>query len=793
MSNLETYISKAKENLFSINIILLLLILFLIKGFYFEVGAFLLLLLPYFLLTYKWDLGIIERALLSLPLAGLSFLLLYLLSVWGLALPQYLVVGIVFVLPLIISFIFYKKKIIDDLSSKFNGGFPSVLSNQTLFCVLLIILVTTLAYQGLLNETSIPRTDAMEYLAKISFVEKSLRFDDQIFSWYDKQQLGYPIFTFDPLLSFIFCGVLAFLSGASLIKIFNIIFLFFMIFLTLGVFLLARSIFKNDLLALLCAIIFIATPSITLNALYVGNYKLFAAYAAMPLALHFIYKILSRDEQAKQILGLLFAYIFLSHSSVFIPLIILATLAVFIYHFFKEGLIIFISFIETLHALIKPIGIFLLFTLFFILPIFIYGPYISKSFQQPEVQSIPDLAKTIYSVIIAPLFTEPLLNEQKGSLSVGVLYGVFVILSFIVLAFDYKKNNQNIVHGITIAFVICWIVIFLLSNYVSIVAKTLVGFDRMAPFFALFYCVLITYLFYRAYNLTAANPIAGYVIIILAIAFVSNYIIITNQKSFLYVNEDSLYTQVYEYGNFTSKVFGSLPGRQTTYGLFSPSLQPMFTIANNISTNGLGFVQGQHTDIYLSRMTDVKNSWGVPNQTSAKEIFKLFKLTDVRNIYVDTCTAGGQTFVKKFQNCDECKFTKIDDISDCYILAFLDGSFAEGFSTIPTENNYGTIASANVATNRVNPQQINILAPSSKYILVKEEYFPNWHAYQNGIGEVKIQESDIGLMIVENVNGKNIQMKYELALWEKLLFLISIGGLSLVVFHPSFNFIKSST
>lgn len=790
MSNLETYISKAKENLFSINIVLVLLILFLINGFYFEIGVFIILLLPYFLLTYKWDLSIIERVLLSLPLAALSYLTLYLLSIWGILLPQYLIITIIFVIPLILSFVLYKNKISSEIGPKFKNGVPGILSNQTIFCILLIILSVTLAYQGLLNEKSIARTDAMEYLAKISFVEKSLRFNQQIFPWYDKQQLGYPIFTFDPPLSFIFGGVFAFIAGGSLIKVFNIIFLFFMIFLTLGVFLLARLLFKNDLLAVLCAIIFISTPSITLNALYVGNYKLFAAYAVMPLALYFGYKIIENQGANKEIFALLCAYIFLTHSSVFIPVIIFVGLAIFINSLLNQNLTIFVSLLEVVRALLLPVMVFLLLTIFFILPIFIYGNYTSKrTFEFGSVDVIQS--------IIVPLFTEPAIDEKIGTLSTGIFYGIFVLLGSILLCYKLLQGKQtplNPTVGFFFVFILCWIIVIILSSFVSIISKTLVGIDRMIPFFALFYSVIIVFLFEKLYHTKFFTANVFTLALVLAVlAFIVNYSIITNQKSFLYVNEDSLYTQVYEYGNFTSKFFNGLPGRQTTYGLFSPSLQPMFTIANNISTNGLGFVQGQHTDLYLSRMTDVKNSWGIPNQTSAEELFKLFKLTDVRNIYIDTCTIGGQTFVRRFQNCDNCKFIKIDDISDCYILAFLDGSFAEGFSSLPKENNYGIIPSVNVPTKRLNSDQIDILSPSSKYILVKEEYFPNWHAYQADYGEVKIQESDIGLMIVENINGKSIEIKYEIPLLEKVLFLISIGGASLAIFHPSFNFIKSST
>src|SRR3989338_9583606 len=103
------------QNLKFINLLLILIILFFIKDFLYEAAWLAAILIPYFLLTYKWDLSLLERALLSLPLAALSMNILYLLAVWSIPIPGFLIYAAVFGLPLIVAFAFYMDKFLADI------------------------------------------------------------------------------------------------------------------------------------------------------------------------------------------------------------------------------------------------------------------------------------------------------------------------------------------------------------------------------------------------------------------------------------------------------------------------------------------------------------------------------------------------------------------------------------------------------------------------------------------------------------------------------------------------------
>ena len=153
------------------------------------------------------------------------------------------------------------------------------------------------------------------------------------------------------------------------------------------------------------------------------------------------------------------------------------------------------------------------------------------------------------------------------------------------------------------------------------------------------------------------------------------------------------------------------------------------------------------------------------------------------NIFINQCSESGQYVLKRFENCEICIFSDVKVMNECYLNLILDSSFIDGFSTIPTEQNYDKLPKEKVSLDRKSPEEILIKSPQSRYLLVKEEYFPNWHAYQSG-SEVPITKSDIGLMVVENKTGSDILLKYELPIWEKVLFLTGIGGMLFLIYSP---------
>ena len=765
--NFAVFINK---NLGLMNVLLILIILFFIMDFFYEVAWLVIFLLPYFLLTYKWNLGLLERMLLSLPLAALFTNVLYLLSVFGLPLPLPFIYLLLLIFPTLFAFIFYREKIKSDLNRLIN---LEPLANRNLMFVLLILIVSLYAYQGFLSTTYIQKTDAMSYLARIHFVKTSLEYYEIIFSWYDKEKLGYPMFTFDPPQSFIFGGTYQLISHGDLRNAFNLIFLFFIILMALGVFLLNKAILKDPYLSFISTIIFIINPVLTLNSAYVGNYKLFSAFAAMSVALYFIIRTYQvHDNKYLLPIALLIAYAFLSHPSVGLVLLSFLMLSWLVYSFKSKSVTGIGALFGALKFPMKVVFIFFFLVAFFVVPIVIYSGHISKiTFELGSVDAI--------NLLLLPLFSEPEIKfTGSNNLNVGLFYGIFVTLGLIILGREAVKNKRNELHTFTFIFILTWLVIFLGANISDTISKTIIGIDRMMPFFAFFYAIIIVNFFDKI----SSNPnlVGKFMVLLILVIFILHYLFITHEKTIRYVTDKGLIDSI----DYLKKVFGRFEGRVITYGTYGTTLHPLLAISG-ISTNGLGFVQGQHTDIYLNRLTDIYgNDWGLPNKTTMQEAFKLFKMTDVTRIFVDTCNDGGMNFLDRVDICKECRFKEAIQVSNCAFVISLENSFIDGFDFVPTEQNYDWRVAKKLDYVRPNPQEILIKNPRSKYLFVKEEYFPNWHAYQNGFGQVPVVESDVGLMIVENKNGNDILLRYELPLWEKSLFLISISGMIFLIFYP---------
>lgn len=774
----EKFSELINNNIKFINIILILIILYFIRDFLYEAAWLAAILIPYFFISYKWDLGLLERALLSLPLAALSMNILYLLAVWGIPLPIYLVYVIVFGLPLVVAALFYREKITSDIAAVIKNNH---LQSLTLLFLLIIVIATLFAYQGFLNISALPLTNATDYLSKMHFVSSSLRYHDSIFNWFDKQQLGYPLFTFDAYLSFIFGGVYLLFYGGSLIKAFNFLFLCFMLFMFLGSFLLSRFLLKNNFYAFLSSMIFIINPAITLPSLISGGFKLFLAFSTMPVTLYFIIKAYERiNTNIKNLvlIPLLLLFTTLSHSSIGIPLLFILFTVGVLYQV-KDGFQ-HIDLIWLLKVFVKPFILFFIVFMFYIIPMFVYFGYTSKiTFELKNINILAD--------IINPLFNEPSLDGNYSN--VGLIYGILLSLAFITFIKDYFNVKANTLHLFLLAFMLSWILIFVASNYVDLVSKALVESEKLIPFFAFFYSILISFLFLRWFEIFK-NIIFISFLLIIVIIFIWYYLYTTHQKALHYISSEVLHLNL-QHSSKLYDYFNSLNGRFITYGTYGTTLHPVFSIIYNVPTNGVGFWQGQHTDIYITRLTNIHN-WSVPDKTNTEELFKLFKMTYTNNIFIafcqgDTFGESGKEVIMRFSACKKCEFSDLKKSSSCEVMAILDSNFIDGSNIIPTEANYDSLTLEKVEHKRKNPEEILIKNPKSKYLFVKEEYFPRWHAFQEGAGEVPVTMSDLGLMVVENRNGNNILLKYEIFLWEKILFLISIGSMVVLIFSPKYK------
>jgi len=760
------------QNLKFINLLLILIILFFIKDFLYEAAWLAAILIPYFLLTYKWDLSLLERALLSLPLAALSMNILYLLAVWSIPIPGFLIYAAVFGLPLIVAFAFYRDKFLADIKIIMVNH----LKNVNFMFVAIIIIVVLFSYHRLLNFELIPMGDAPGHIARLYFVTDSLLYHETIFDWYDKQQLGYPIFTFDPPLSFLFGGVFYFFVGGDVIKSFNFLFLSFIVFIALGIFLLSRYIFRSSWWGFATSLVFNITPLFVFLFYVSGIYKNLFGFVSMPIFLYFLKSINKNQLDRFWLILLLLVFAFLAHPSV--GLVLLIFIPFFCGDSYKSTLKNLFSVVS---YLFKLYFFFFFLTVFFFVPIITYFGYTAVS---PEASFNVDL-DNVYQIIVRSLFSEPTISDLN--FNVGFLYGLFFLASFFIIIYDHFVAKIEKELTTTILFSILGLVFVTLVSWLELIERVFVGIERTLPFFILSYSFVIIYLFRRVfyYFKSKVNTYSILTIFVLFL-FVAHYIFLTNEKIGIFGDEVFYLMKQTITANPSSFNWSS---RLIYYGTRVSSIYSAFNIFAHASTNGRDFSQGQHTNINMRLSRSEYTGEILPTSISEGDAVKLFRMTNTNYILFNTCYAPGVDSFIKFSSCENCKFKEKIIFSNCLHVLVLDSSFLEGSNIIPTEANYDSLNLEKVDYTRKNPEEILIKNPKSKYLFVKEEYFPRWHAFQEGIGEVPVTMSDLGLMIVENKNGKDIALKYELFLWEKLLFLISIGSMVILIYYPNENLI----
>jgi len=135
---------------------------------------------------------------------------------------------------------------------------------------------------------------------------------------------------------------------------------------------------------------------------------------------------------------------------------------------------------------------------------------------------------------------------------------------------------------------------------------------------------------------------------------------------------------------------------------------------------------------------------------------------------IDKNLLDGTLILGECQNSDtDFCFTSVDDRTTANIV--------EKFEVTETPLQY----------EKPNPETIKINADTSGWILVKETYFPRWHAYQNN-RELPIHISDMGYMLI-HVGAGGVLLKNELGLVDYLGMFISLFTLSLVFMKKKFS------
>ncbi|HIH23350.1 TPA: hypothetical protein HA238_06490 [Candidatus Micrarchaeota archaeon] len=492
--------------------------------------------------------------------------------------------------------------------------------------------------------------------------------------------------------------------------------------------------------------------------------------------------------------ALVLGFILMAHFNVFPFALAIFGISALVRLFVKKNLDgVIVPDSGTVISTIKELAIFaaILFAiiLFFIIPPVVYKQYTSSVKFSLEPFNAGAFVSNLFGNASSSDYDEKL----------GLLFGAAFVIAILANVFSiFSARKVEWFHVLFAVILIAFAVLQILGGLNEMFAQMVVSFIRIEYFLLIAMSIVIASLLkitnfdiesgkYGAIGIVAA------IVIILVIASSAT---VTSKRSVSWVTDQFIKSNSANPSPFFAN---EVTGRITTYGMYATIIHPGLTIAYGLDTNGMGFIPGQHTDIYQQKLNDIYAGWLLPKSTTAEDAYKLYQMTGVTTIWVNVCTPGGSQTVQRFESCVQgvkptCPLGG-KQFSQCDVMLFINSSLAKetgGSKGAFNFASYSETSLADAAYETVSDQKIKFVPQfPSGYILMKQEYFPRWKAVQEGVGQVEVGKSDIGLLVVENRNGKPISLNYEFELWEKLLLFVSVVGVASsfafsVRFHPYF-------
>ncbi|MBD3261881.1 MAG: hypothetical protein GF334_09495, partial [Candidatus Altiarchaeales archaeon] len=280
------------------------------------------LVLPGYLLTYlliprKTQA---KRFILSLPLSLLVLFPLNTLSLLGIPLTKTLLSTVYLTINLSL-FIKYRHKILSQLKESFN----ETTVNELLACLILILFIVVI-WTPTLVSSGIPKAHGIIYYSRaeetIASLESNLRFP----LWSLFQEMGYPIFTFDPPYYFQAQAIHHLMSWEDFLLInFNTYLLYALIILALSLYLLLRHHLKNSPLNAFIACLFLTSSNHLVFEGAVNGYTKMITAAPVFLALLSAYLTYVKGQGNPRLIVLISSALMLYYPGFLVAFVILAS------------------------------------------------------------------------------------------------------------------------------------------------------------------------------------------------------------------------------------------------------------------------------------------------------------------------------------------------------------------------------------------------------------------------------------------------------------------------------------
>jgi uncharacterized membrane protein len=789
------------------------------------------LILPGFVLSFLFSLSLKERLLLSFPLGILFYIPLYILSLFFFS-PVYHLIPFLMALPL-------ARKVRLDLEIKKH------VSLNFVFCLILLILTAYLVQP--FNTDAFPRTDYSSHYFRGMFMKKSLS-SGRVPIWMDSWCSGIPIFTFYPPVHFF---KFAFISSNFLVtephRIFNSIIVFGFLYSVTSMYWLGKKIGLSPSASFIASFLFIISPSFMFYLTFNGNPSYCFSYLLMPIAIYSLFLLLEkRGFSSGLIFSSVLATLILTHHQSIYDFSIISAAVLLCYLLthkhkvevlksFLPSLLIFaglISFwmiplLTFFKYTIPAVGYLLggtllkrltgntgiecglgcqynfgpLYLVFAILGLVLSGLVFHLRKTKVTLTFDKETVKQYFLIFLPFIFLIIVISsEQFGFQHLIPLktrfetFKEFLFISplisllgaFIVNAF--RKVNLGI------QLIIITILAFLFSSYVQVSVWEAQNYvSERAP---------IDYSqFASIYDVLKAQPYARVDEIgIYGGAMIAAYPLFTDKPML-----GGWYSPgSFNYNNTAKQIHGEIEHYKdsatptliyNTYQKTFTKYVPVFACAQDgldsyrrgieplkenyevlsFQNDCILILEVKPKPSYISKVNLFKVEGDYIDDTQRKFLFtddgwKITSLYPRFNQKVDKIFLDGTLILGECQNSDtEFCFSFVDNKTTVEII--------KKFKVTETPLEY----------EKTNPEMIKIKADALGWVLIKETYFPRWHAYQNN-QELPIYISDMGYMLI-HVGAGEVLLKNELVLIDYLGILISLLILLFIFIKDKFHLV----
>ena len=761
--------------------------------------------LPGFLLSYFFsekEFSFLERLSLAIVLSNLMLISLRWMSLLAIPLSKTLLFSVGFFIPLLIGITRFRLVLGDIKNSLGEGRKDYSKIAYSLFVVALAVFLVWLVWGSLLQGTKLPLTDQVVQFSWITTYKSTIENYQRYPYWLSEYSGGFPFSIFEASLYY---ERLAFnwmlMPGYNLTFHINCYSFLNLVLLLLGIYCLAKRLGWGRIAAMFSMVLFIASPLLGSKLGYSGDMKEMTSFVIAPLMIIVFFLMMDKRELRYYLLmGMLVAVYYFTNLVPLIPMLMMLALLFIFYKMFNGK-----AFGRKEIVGIGVLGISVLLLIGFnLIPLFF-----SLSYGTPDAWNVRFVPKIFFESIIKPFFSEPL--RQQYTHNMGLLFSLAAVLGMILSLRKFKKNENYLL----LAF---WLTLF--CYIIPMLNLPLIHVENHR--FLLLILMIFSLFISRLLELSERAEVKiGAVVLFVAILALYLPLAMTQARD--WVGEqaqngmfEGLYREMDKLG----------PGRVINYGIFAYATEPLIPVESNslwmiTHTTGSG---ARTTPQY--ELKDGSES-ALNKEYNITYIINRLRTTFTRYIIVvkDPGREGDITYaiLKNYLQNSSLAFDTtqlaVFVVPDSYYIQSVIPakttlskkeiySNAEGwklfsFATQKADREYGMVVNAVENIHKlpypavynyeiVSPGELNIYGNfTGEWIVVKDHYFPTWHAEMDG-KELRIEESNLGTLLIKTEKGEKIHLFHKPFWYERPIALVSFGALLLAFFISEIVMLKGS-